>query len=159
MTRVFLGLGSNIGEKQKNILRALRLISEFFSIKKKSHLYLTEPVGNTKQDWFVNCAIEIETNIPPHKLLSLLKSLEKKLGRTKMEKNGPRTIDIDILFYDDLRVKTKTLTIPHPHIQERLFVLQPLMDIDPYFQHPVLKKSVQELYRGRPWSEKVVLFK
>ena len=147
MPMVFLGLGSNIGNKEDHINKALTFISELYTVKKISHLYLTEPVGNIKQDWFLNCVVEIQTDIDPKKLLSSFKSIERKLGRTKTEKNGPRTIDIDILFYGDHIVKTKNLVIPHPLIQERLFVLQPMMDINPDFVHPVFKKSIHELYQ------------
>lgn len=159
MVQVFLGLGSNIGDKEKYIRKALSLISQFGAVKKISHLYLTEPVGGIKQQWFLNCAVAIETSIDPEALLSTLKSIERKLGRKKTVKNGPRCIDIDILFYADLQVNTNDLVIPHPLLQERLFVLQPLMDLDPLFIHPVLKKSIQELYQSRSWVEKVQRYK
>ncbi len=159
MSRVFLSLGSNIGNKERYLREALSLISELVTVKKISHLYLTEPVGGIKQKWFLNCAVEIETSIDPKKLLSILKSIERKLGRKKTVKNGPRNIDIDILFYADLRLNTKELIIPHPLIQERLFVLKPLMDLDPFFIHPLLKKSIHELYQSRTWIKKVKRFK
>ncbi len=159
MTNVFLGLGSNIGDKEEHINNALTFISQLFEIKKISHQYITEPVGNIKQEWFLNCVIEIKTEIDPKKLLSSIKSIERKLGRTKIVKNGPRSIDIDILFYGDFIIKTKNLVIPHPLIQERLFVLQPMMDINPHFVHPLLKKSIHELYEAHPWAQKVMLYK
>jgi 2-amino-4-hydroxy-6-hydroxymethyldihydropteridine diphosphokinase len=159
MARVFLGLGSNIGDKQQHIRKAISLISELGTLHKISHLYLTEPVGGIKQEWFLNCAVEIETSLHPEKLLSLVKSIERKLGRKKTVKNGPRSIDIDILFYGDFLVNTKNLVIPHPLIQERRFVLQPLMDLDPFFIHPVLKNTIQELYQSCPWAEKVQRYK
>jgi 2-amino-4-hydroxy-6-hydroxymethyldihydropteridine diphosphokinase len=158
MPEVYLGLGSNIGDKEDYIKRALGLISEIYGIKKISHLYHTEPVGNIKQEWFLNCVVEIETKIDPKKLLSSLKSIERSLGRKKTVENGPRIIDIDILFYGDRIVKTKNLIIPHPLLHERLFVLQPMMDLTASFVHPVLKKSIRELYKGRPWIEKVILY-
>jgi 2-amino-4-hydroxy-6-hydroxymethyldihydropteridine diphosphokinase len=159
MPIVFLGLGSNLGNKEDLINKTLTFISEIYTVKKTSHLYLTEPVGNITQDWFLNCVVEIQTDVYPKKLLSIFKSIERKLGRTKTVKNGPRTIDIDILFYGDHVIKTKTLVIPHPLIQERLFVLQPMMDINPDLIHPVLKKSIHELYNDHPWTEKVTLYK
>ena len=159
MPRVFLGLGSNIGNKEDNVNKALTFISELYTIKKTSHLYLTEPVGNIKQDWFLNCVVEIQTDVDPKKLLSTVKSIERKLGRTKIVKNGPRTIDIDVLFYGDYILKTKTLIIPHPLIQDRLFVLQPMMDINPHLIHPVFKRSIHELYNDHPWNEKITLYK
>jgi len=159
MPIVFLGLGSNLGNKEDYINKTLAFISEIYTVKKTSHLYLTEPVGNITQDWFLNRVVEIQTDVNPKKLLSSFKSIERKLGRIKTVKNGPRTIDIDILFYGDHVIKTKTLVIPHPLIQERLFVLQPMMDINPDFIHPVFKKSIHELYNDHPWTEKVTLYK
>lgn len=159
MLRVFLGLGSNIGDKEDNINKALTLISKLYTVKKKSHLYLTEPVGNITQDWFLNCVVEIQTDVDPKKLLFTIKSIERKLGRTKTVKNGPRTIDIDLLFYGDHILNTMTLVIPHPSIQERLFVLQPMMDIDPNVIHPVFKRSIHQLYHDHLWTEKVQLYK
>ena len=117
MPIVFLGLGSNVGDKEKNINKALAFISEVYAVKKTSHLYLTEPVGNIKQNWFLNCVVEIQTDVDPKKLLFTIKSIERKLGRTKTAKNGPRTIDIDILFYGDHVLNTKSLVLPHPSIQ------------------------------------------
>jgi 2-amino-4-hydroxy-6-hydroxymethyldihydropteridine diphosphokinase len=159
MPIVFLSLGSNIGNKEEHINKALTFISELYEVKKISHLYLTEPVGNIKQDWFLNCVVEIKTDIDPKKLLSSIKTIERKLGRKKTVKNGPRIIDIDILFYGDHVIKTKNLVIPHPLMQERLFVLRPMMDINLDFVHPVLKKSIHELYKDHPWVEKVTLYK
>jgi 2-amino-4-hydroxy-6-hydroxymethyldihydropteridine diphosphokinase len=159
MPLVYLGLGSNIGDKEDYINKALSLLSEFTTVKRVSHLYLTEPVGNAKQDWFLNCAIEIETEAEPKKLLSCIKTVEHTLGRTKTLRNGPRCIDIDILFYEDCIIKTKTLVIPHPSMQERLFVLRPLMDLNPSFIHPVLKKSIRELYKSQSWTHKVKRYK
>ncbi|MBN2599864.1 MAG: 2-amino-4-hydroxy-6-hydroxymethyldihydropteridine diphosphokinase [Candidatus Thermoplasmatota archaeon] len=158
MSVVFLGLGSNLGDKEGYIKQALRLLSQRCTIKKISHLYLTEPVGNTNQDWFLNGAVEIETDMEPKRLLSFLKTIERTLGRLKTLKNGPRTIDLDILFYGNRIVKTKNLVIPHPSLQDRLFVLQPLMDLAPSFIHPVFNKSIQELYTSHQGKEKVQLY-
>jgi 2-amino-4-hydroxy-6-hydroxymethyldihydropteridine diphosphokinase len=159
MPRVFLGLGSNIGNKEENINKALACISEVYIIKKTSHLYQTEPVGGIKQDWFLNCVVEIQTDVDPKQLLFTLKSIERKIGRKKTVKNGPRIIDIDILFYGNHVLNTKSLVLPHPSIQERLFVLQPMMDINPDLIHPVFKRSIHELYHDRLWTEKVTLYK
>ncbi len=159
MPVVYLGLGSNIGDKQGNITSALCRISEICEVKKKSRMYLTEPVGNIEQDWFLNCVVEIQTEIEPKHLLSSFKSIERKLGRAKNVKNGPRIIDIDILFYGNNIVNTKNLVIPHPLLHERLFVLQPMIDLNPDFIHPVLKKSIQELYKNHLGEEKVLLYK
>jgi 2-amino-4-hydroxy-6-hydroxymethyldihydropteridine diphosphokinase len=159
MPIVFLSLGSNIGDKEEHIRKALTLLVKTCKVGRTSHLYLTEPVGDTEQDWFLNCVAEVETDIDPKKLLSSIKSIERKLGRKKTVKNGPRIIDIDILFYGDCVLNTKNLVIPHPLLQERLFVLQPMMDLNPGFVHPVLKKTIQELYMHRPWAEMVTPYK
>lgn len=159
MTVVYLGLGSNIGDREAHINAALQLLSEKFTIKKKSPLYHTEPIGYPNQEWFLNGVVEIETDVDPRHLLSSLQSMERSLGRVKTMKNGPRIIDIDILFYGDLIMKTKNLIIPHPLLQERLFVLQPMMDLNPDFIHPVLKKSIQQLFNDHPKDKKVLRFK
>jgi len=159
MSVVYLGLGSNIGDREAHIDAALRLISERYKIRKKSHLYHTEPVGYPDQEWFLNCVVEIETDVDPKHLLSSIQSMERTLGRVKTVKNGPRIIDIDILFYGDQVMKTKNLVIPHPLLQERLFVLQPMMDLDPGFVHPVFKKSIKELFENHPKDKKVMRFK
>lgn len=159
MPIVYLSLGSNKGDKEGQIKKAIILISNICDIKNVSPLYLTEPVGYTEQEWFVNCIVEVETETDPNKLLSSVKSIEKKLGRTKTMKNGPRTIDIDIVFYGDQIVKTKDLVIPHPRLHERLFVLQPMMDLNPGFVHPVFQKTIRELYAQVPWAEMVTPYK
>jgi len=159
MPEVYLGLGSNIGDSELHITQALRLISEICEVKKKSQLYLTEPIGNRDQNWFLNCVVEIETELDPKHLLAAIKSIERTLGRVETFKKGPRIIDIDILFFGDQIVQTKNLIIPHPLLQERLFVLQPMMDLNADFVHPVLKKSIQELYKNHPKNEKVLLHK
>lgn len=155
MPIVYLGLGSNKGDKEGQIKKALILISNICDIKRVSPLYLTQPVGYAEQEWFLNCVAEVETEADPKKLLSAFKSIEKKLRRTKTVKNGPRAIDIDILFYADQIVTTKDLVIPHPRLHERLFVLQPMMDLNPEFVHPVFQKTIRELYAQQPWAETV----
>lgn len=159
MTVVYLGLGSNVDDKEEHLTKAIRSLKEFCTINKMSHLYLTEPVGVHRQDWFLNAVVEIDTDLPPATLLSKVKSIEQDLGRKPTVKNGPRTIDIDILFYSDLVLQTKDLVIPHPRVHERLFVLQPMMDLNPCFVHPVLHKTIQDLVDECPWSETVTPFK
>jgi len=159
MTIVYLGLGSNIPDKEEHLMNALLLIKELCTVNTISLLYLTEPIGLPDPDWFLNGVIEIETDIAPQTLLLKIKSIEQKLGRKKTVRNGPRTIDIDILFYGDLVVHTKQLVIPHPRLQERLFVLRPMMDLDPGFMHPVLHKTIQELYDEHSWLERVTAYK
>ena len=129
MSEVYIGLGSNLGNKEKNIQKAIDLIAEKNKVKKISNFYKTDPVGYLNQDCFLNGAIKIETNLSPEDLLKFLKNIEKKLKRKKTIKNGPRTIDLDILLYDDLIINTPNLTIPHPRMLEREFVLKPLKEI------------------------------
>jgi len=159
MPVVYLGLGSNMGTKEDNIRKALSLIEKLAVVKRTSPLYTTEPVGTIKQDWFLNCVVHIETDMEPHKLLDALKSLERTLGRVNPVKNAPRTIDIDILFYGNQIIHTRHLIIPHPLLQDRLFVLQPMMDLAPSFVHPLLNKSIQELYTNHPKTQQVQRYK
>ena len=146
VTDVFIGIGSNIWNKEENIRKAIGSIKEKCKILRISSLYETEPIGYKKQNWFLNCAIEIETEFEPLELLNFLQSIEKKMGRVKTIKNGPRIIDLDILFYDNKVINEKGLAVPHPRLHERLFVLEPLKEIAPEFVHPVLNKSIKEIY-------------
>jgi 2-amino-4-hydroxy-6-hydroxymethyldihydropteridine diphosphokinase len=159
MPVVYLGLGSNMGDKAAQITQALEHLTKAFSVRRVSPFYLTEPVGLKDQDWFLNCVVEIETEKDPEKLLSALQSIEKKMGKIKTKVNGPRTIDIDILFYDGQVVNRKNMVIPHPRLHTRLFVLQPMMDLNPDLVHPVLKKTIRELYEQQPWAEIVAPYK
>ena len=129
MPKAYIGLGSNLGNKEKNLLTAIDLIAKKNKINKISNFYKTEPVGYQDQDWFLNGAIEIETDLSPQELLNSLQTIEKKLKRKKTIKNGPRTIDLDIIIYDDLEINTPDLIIPHPRWQDREFVIKPLKDI------------------------------
>ena len=143
----YIGIGSNLGDKLYHCEKA---ISEILRIDRhqllaKSSLFKTEPVGYTSQDWFVNGVIKIETDLEPSELLRSLKTIETRLGRTGTFRWGPRTVDLDILFFDDIQIQTGALKIPHPLIQNRRFVLIPLAEIDPNFFHPVLNKTVHEL--------------
>ena len=145
MDEIFIGIGSNLGDKEKNIRKAISLLKERCKILKLSSLYETEPVGYKNQNWFLNCAVQIKTGLKPQELLKFILSIENKLGRIRAIKNGPRTIDLDILFYGNKIIKTKNLAIPHPRLHKRLFVLKPLADICPDFVHPVLNKSIDKL--------------
>jgi 2-amino-4-hydroxy-6-hydroxymethyldihydropteridine diphosphokinase len=156
MTVVYLGLGSNIEDKKQHLRDALELIAGLGVICHLSRLYQTEPVGFRDQDWFLNLVAELDTDLSPDMLLSSIKSIERTLGRKKARKDGPRTIDIDLLFYGDLVVNSQTLVIPHPRLQDRLFVLQPLMDLNPDLRHPLLRKTIRELVSSRRWTDQVV---
>ncbi len=142
---IFLGLGANVGDKKKNLEEAIEKLREKIINIKISKFYETNPWGFVSQDKFLNAAIQGKTFLTPLELLNFVKSIEKKVGRVERFKWGPREIDIDILFYDDLIYKDESLVIPHPFIQERKFVLDPLMDLDPDFVHPVTKKTIREI--------------
>ncbi len=145
MHKIFLALGSNVGNKKEQINSAIELLGKHIKNIKTAKFYETQPMYYKKQENFINTALTGETNLSPEKLLEFVKSIEKKVRRQDRFRNGPREIDIDILFYDDLILKKDHLEIPHPLIQEREFVLNPLMDLDPNFVHPILKKTIKEL--------------
>jgi len=143
----YIAIGSNMGDKDKNLNSAIELInsSDFNEVTKVSNFYETKPVGYLEQDEFLNGALEIRTLLSPKKLMQFLLEKEEELKRERIIKWGPRTIDLDILLYDDLITSEEEIIIPHPRMHERLFVLKPLSDIAPYVMHPILNKRVIEL--------------
>ena len=142
---VYLGLGSNMGNRQGNLDRALEMLSQRFPIDQVSPIYDTEPLGNTNQPRFLNMVCQGHTRLAPEELLSLVKGVELKMGRAPGTSNAPRPIDIDILFFGDQVVDTHDLVIPHPRLTERAFVLVPLAEIAPGLVQPVNGKTVKEL--------------
>ena len=144
----YLGLGSNMGNRQDNLEKALAFLSQRLRIKNVSSIYETEPVGNVNQPRFLNLVCEVHTGLTPMALLTLGKGIESKLGRISGKRNAPRTIDIDILFYGDQIIETPELVIPHPRLTERAFVLVPLAQIVPDLVHPVNGKTIKELLKG-----------
>jgi|GEM_PF-685604 len=145
MHTIFLGLGSNVGNKKQQITKAVKMLGEKIKNITTAKLLVTKPMYYEKQNDFLNTVISGETDLSPQELFIFVKQVEEELGRKKRFRNGPREIDVDILFYDDLIFESETLQIPHPKIQEREFVLKPLMDIAPDFVHPVLKKQIKQL--------------
>lgn len=145
MHTVYLALGTNLGNRLANLRAARAALTPQMTLKAKSHIYETPPWGYTEQDAFLNQVLQVETYLEPEPLLKHLKRLEVALGRVPSFENGPRLIDIDILFYDDLVLDTPELVIPHPRLHERAFVLVPLNDIAPDLIHPQFKKTVREL--------------
>jgi 2-amino-4-hydroxy-6-hydroxymethyldihydropteridine diphosphokinase len=145
--KAYIGIGSNIGDKTANCKKAIELLKENPQIKvtKISDFYETEPVGYKEQEWFVNCAVEIETDLNPQELLLLCHMIESELGRERKIKYGPRTIDLDILLYNNDIIDTTKLKIPHPEMHKRSFVLKPLSDIAPDAVHPALRKKIADL--------------
>ena len=144
----YLGLGSNMGERQDYLDRALDFLSQRLRIEKVSSIYDTEPVGNVNQPRFLNMVCQVYTSLAPMALLALGKGIESKLGRMSGKSNAPRPIDIDILFYGDQIIETPELVIPHPRLTERAFVLIPLAQIAPDLVHPVNSKTIKELLKG-----------
>ena len=146
---VYLSLGTNMGDKKKNLLEAIGKIGklENTNVTSQSTILETEPFGYTEQDMFLNACIEIKTLFTPQELLEKLLNIELEMGRVRTIKWGPRIIDIDILFFDDEIIQDKNLAVPHPWISERMFVLEPLCEIAPNLIHPLERKPVATLKR------------
>jgi 2-amino-4-hydroxy-6-hydroxymethyldihydropteridine diphosphokinase len=158
--QVYIGVGSNLGNKKDNFLEALDRLAKLPDTKilKESSLYESEPLGDSK-DWYVNGAIEIETKFKPDMLLKKFKNIERAMGRKKVKKRwGARIIDLDILLYDALVVKKKNLQIPHPEMPNRKFVLIPLIEIAPQVIHPELGVTISELLVKVKDDKKIHLF-
>ena len=148
MATAYLCLGSNLGDREANLNQALLLLSGKVIVKKLSSVYQTRPVGDEEQPMFLNMTCQVATSLDPGELLRLVKALEAKMGRKPGGQiNSPRIIDIDILFYDARIIKTGELTIPHPRLAERAFVLIPLSEIAPGLVHPQLGRKIAELAR------------
>ncbi|MBI2861550.1 MAG: 2-amino-4-hydroxy-6-hydroxymethyldihydropteridine diphosphokinase [Chloroflexi bacterium] len=145
MARVFLGLGSNVGDREALMRQAIERLRALGRILKLSALYETEPVGLADQPWFLNAVCLLETPLPPHDLLMQVKQIERELGRTPTVRYGPRAVDIDLLLYDQEVVASEDLLVPHSNLPERTFVLVPLVEIAPEVIHPRSKKSARQL--------------
>ena len=148
--RVYLSLGSNVGDRAANLNTAIDRMGALGKVTAVSSFYETEPVELTAQPWFLNCVLELETEKMPRPLLAGILKIEKEMGRRRVQKKGPRTLDIDILLFGNSIVKGKGLTIPHPAMHQRRFVLEPLAEIAPEVRHPVFKRTARELKDALP---------
>jgi 2-amino-4-hydroxy-6-hydroxymethyldihydropteridine diphosphokinase len=152
---VYLSLGSNLGEREANLRTAIEKLGEFGNVARISSFYETEPVEVTTQPWFLNCAVKLDTEKMPRQLISAILTLEQSMGRQRKQPKGPRTIDIDILLFGSSVIEIPSLTIPHPHLHERRFVLEPLAEIAPEARHPIFKRSMRELRDALPPGQTV----
>jgi 2-amino-4-hydroxy-6-hydroxymethyldihydropteridine diphosphokinase len=145
---VYLSLGSNLGDRAANLRAAIDRLAAVGKVAAVSSFYETEPVEFTEQPWFLNCVVKLETEKMPKQLLAALLDIERQMGRRRDRTKGPRIIDLDILLVGSSVIETKGLTIPHPAMHERRFVLDPLAEIAPEVRHPVLKQTIRELRDG-----------
>jgi 2-amino-4-hydroxy-6-hydroxymethyldihydropteridine diphosphokinase len=142
----YLGLGSNLGDREANLRQVLeRMESAGIRVVRRSSIYETEPRDLRDQPWFLNAAVEVETDLFPLQLLARLQNIEREMGRRRVTPKGPRNIDIDILFYGRSVIATADFQVPHPRMVERRFVLEPLSEIAPEFRHPVTGKTAREM--------------
>ena len=159
--QVYIGVGSNLGKKKENYLEALTRIAKIpqTRIIKESSLYESEPLGDSKE-WYVNGAIEVETELGPEELFNRCKNIERAMGRKKVRKKwGARIIDLDVLLYNNLKLEKRNLKIPHPEMHTRKFVLIPLSEIAPQVVHPVLDETISELLVGVKDNKRVSLMR
>lgn len=147
----YLSLGSNLGDRAANVHEGMRRLAACGTILAVSSFYETEPVETeVPQPWFVNCALALQTELVPKRLLACTMAVEEAIGRRRDQQKGPRTLDIDIVFFDGLVVGSRGLTIPHPAAHQRRFVLEPLAEIAPLLRHPVFKRTVAEMLAELP---------
>jgi 2-amino-4-hydroxy-6-hydroxymethyldihydropteridine diphosphokinase len=152
---VYLSLGSNIGDRAANLREAIARLGELGEVIATSSFYETEPVDFLAQPWFLNCAVAIVTDKMPRQFLGAIQKIEQEMGRKRAQPKGPRVIDLDILMFGSSVVETPQLTIPHPAMHERRFVLEPLAEIAGEVRHPVFKRTVRELRDALPPGQMV----
>jgi 2-amino-4-hydroxy-6-hydroxymethyldihydropteridine diphosphokinase len=155
MSIAYLSLGSNLGDREAHLREAEARLGSVGRVVATSSLYETEPVEFTQQGWFLNRVIELETDRSAQELMAALLGIEQEMGRRRLQKKGPRTIDIDILLFDQIVVESAELTIPHPAIHKRRFVLEPLAEIAPELVHPLVGRTTRELREALPAGQAV----
>ena len=158
LKRVYLSLGSNVGDRAAHLHAAIACLGALGKVVAVSSFYETEPIEFTNQAWFLNCIVALETTEAPQELMAAILYIEHEMGRERLQPKGPRIIDIDILLFGEIILDSSTLTVPHPAMHQRRFVLQPLAEIAPETRHPVLKKSIQEMLDALPAGQTVRKF-
>jgi 2-amino-4-hydroxy-6-hydroxymethyldihydropteridine diphosphokinase len=153
---VYLGLGSNLGDRAANLAAAVEKLRALGDVTVVSEFYETEPIEVADQPWFLNAALALETELMPRQLMGRILALEQAMGRKRMQPKGPRLIDIDVLLFGSSVIETPQLTVPHPRMHERRFVLEPLAAIAPDARHPIFKRTVRELRDALPKDAGVV---
>lgn len=151
----YLSLGSNLGDREAKLREAIQRLSEAGTVTKISSWYETEPVEFTEQPWFLNAVVEFKTELSALELMRLLLEVERAMGRERTRPKGPRVIDLDLLLFDNESFNTPELTIPHPAMHERRFVLEPLAEIAPEAEHPILRKTALGLLKSLPVGPEV----
>jgi 2-amino-4-hydroxy-6-hydroxymethyldihydropteridine diphosphokinase len=155
MTATYLSLGSNLGDRAANLSAAMARLSAVGKVGAVSSIYETEPVDVTEQPQFLNCVIGLATAEPPQRLLGSILAIERAMGRERQKDKGPRLIDIDIVLFGDFILDTAELTLPHPAMHRRRFVLEPLSEIAPWVRHPLLQKTIRQLRDELPEGQAV----
>jgi len=155
---VYLSLGSNLGDRDANLRNAIERLRGVGNPIAISSFYETEPIDVVLQPWFLNCAVKLDTEKMPRQLITAILSLEQDMGRQRKQQKAPRTIDIDILLFGSSIIEIPSLTIPHPRMHERRFVLEPLAEIAPDARHPVFKRTIRELREALPAGQTVKKF-
>ena len=154
-TMVYLSLGSNLGDREAHLLDARDRLTDIGRIAAVSSFYETAPVEFIEQPWFLNCVVALETDLTPQQLMRSILRIEEIMGRQRVLKKGPRLIDIDVLLFGDITLDSPEVTVPHPAMSERRFVLEPLAEIAPALRHPVSNKTILELCDSLPSGQRV----